>query len=462
MKPRVLIVEDDQAQASILKDIFLSEGYEVILARTASEAESILARESLDLLFTDLKLPGADGLAVLRTAKARAPDLGVILMTAYGTIETAVEAMKEGAADYLLKPFSKHQLLLAARRVLERLQLERERAALQETVRMQWRGGELVGRSAAMQQVFRLIKQVAPSASTVLITGETGTGKELVARAIHDLSPRRDHPFLPLNCSAVPEGLMESELFGHERGAFTGAHDRRLGKVALAHQGTLFLDEVGDMPLTMQAKLLRTIQFGEFQMLGSAQVTRVDVRVIAATHKNLASEVQRGAFREDLWYRLNVMPITLPPLRERLEDVPDLARHYLAKLERERKRTFQLSPEALKLLSQYRYPGNVRELENILERATILCEGEIIRPAHLWFGGRAVGPTPAHLGEVKHQAVEIAERQAIVEALEATGWNRVQAAKRLKVDYKTLRRKIARYRLHPKATPGFGPDGPEA
>jgi len=392
-----------------------------------------------------------DGLSVLREAKSRAPDVGVILMTAHGTVENAVEAMRDGAADYLLKPFSKSHLLLVVKRVLDQQQLGRERLAFQEEIHLRWREGELIGQCPPMQSVFKLMAQVAKSDAVVLITGETGTGKELVARAVHHLGVRRERPFVAVNCSAVPEGLMESELFGHERGSFTGAETRRLGKFSLAHQGTLFLDEIGDMPSAMQAKVLRAVQFGEFEMLGASHPTRSDVRIIAATHRDLGAEVRAGRFREDLWYRLNVFPIHLPPLRERAGDIPLLVAQVLERLARRRGVSCRMVPPALQMLAQYRYPGNVRELENILERAVILCEGEIIGPEHLWFGKSAEGAVSTEaLKGARNQAVESTERHMILEALEASGWNRVQAAKQLKIDYKTLRRKITKYQLRPR------------
>ena len=464
----VLIIDDEPVQAGILGEILAHEGFDVTTHTQPEQALALAQRQSFDLVICDLKMPGMDGVQLLQQLRKIHPDLTVIIMTAYGTIETAVNAMRHGAFDYVTKPFSKEELLITVQRAMKHLELRRENVYLREELGLRAAAATLIGRSDSMQRIYRMMAKVAEDdKATVLIQGETGTGKELVARLIHQMSPRRDEPFIAVNCAAIPEGTMESEFFGHEKGAFTGATSAKAGRFELADRGTLFLDEVAELNAEIQGKLLRVLQTREFERLGGTRTHRVDVRIIAATNKPLHDEVRAGRFREDLFYRLNIVPITLPPLRERREDIPLLADFFLTKFHSEGKRRVTLSPDAVELLTQYDYPGNVRELENLLERAVILSDGSVITPHELHIHPvdaqptepESAAPTPplphGSLSEISRQAVEEAEKQAILDALRSTAWNRVKAAKMLHIDYKTLRLKIRRYGLlpHRESTP---------
>ncbi len=452
----VLIVDDETVQAGILGEILAHEGFDVTAQNHPEHALALAQRQSFDLVICDLKMPAMDGIEFLRRLRRLHPDLTVIIMTAYGTVETAVTAMREGAFDYVLKPFSKEELLITIQRASKNLAMVRENVYLKQELGFDQGPIPLIGRSEAMQDIHRMMTKIAQDdKATVLIQGETGTGKDVVARIIHQLSPRRDFPFIAVNCAAIPEGLMESEFFGHEKGAFTGATFAKPGRFALADRGTLFLDEVGELNGYIQGKLLRVLQTREFERVGGTRTHRVDVRIVAATNKLLREEVRAGRFREDLFYRLNIVPITLPPLRERKEDIPLLAEFFLEKFRAERKRRVQLSPEAVVGLIQYDYPGNVRELENMIERAVILSDGLVITPKELHTstpespspGFPAVPPGGGSLVEIGRRAAEEAEKIALLDALRRTNWNRVKAAQALAIDYKTLRLKIRRYGL---------------
>jgi DNA-binding NtrC family response regulator len=461
----VLVVDDEPVQAGILGDILEHEGLDVTTRTQPQEALALAQRQSFDLVICDLKMPGMDGVELLQQLRKIHPDMTVIIMTAYGTIETAVNAMRHGAFDYVTKPFSKEELLITVQRAIKHLELRRENVYLKEELGLRAAASTLIGRSEAMQKIYKMTAKIAQDdKATVLIQGETGTGKELVARLIHQMSPRREAPFIAVNCAAVPEGTMESEFFGHEKGAFTGAGAAKAGRFELADRGTLFLDEVAELNAEIQGKLLRVLQMREFERLGGTRTHRVDVRIITATNKPLHDEVRAGRFREDLYYRLNIVPITLPPLRERREDIPLLAEFFLNKFHSEGKRKVTLSPDAVELLTHYNYPGNVRELENLLERAVILSDGAIITPHELHIYPESPHPTPQlttapppdgssqqdsadSLLEISRRASDDAEKRAILEALQATNWNRVKAAKLLHIDYKTLRLKIRRYGL---------------
>jgi DNA-binding NtrC family response regulator len=462
----VLIVDDEPVQAGILGDILEHEGFDVTTRTQPQEALTLAQRQSFDLVICDLKMPGMDGIELLRQLHKIHPDLTVIIMTAYGTIETAVNAMRHGAFDYVTKPFSKEELLITVHRAIKHLELRRENVYLKEELGLRAAASTLIGRSEAMQKIYKMMAKIAQDdKATVLIQGETGTGKELVARLIHQMSPRREEPFIAVNCAAIPETIMESEFFGHEKGAFTGAGAAKAGRFELADRGTLFLDEVAELNAEIQGKLLRVLQTREFERLGGTRTHRVDVRIITATNKLLHDEVRAGRFREDLFYRLNIVPITLPPLRERKDDIQQLAEYFLNKFHSEGKRQVTLSPEAVELLTQYDYPGNVRELQNLLERAVILSDGSVITPHELHIYPESPHPDhaekaapPLHdsspheetadsLLEISRRASDEAEKRAILEALQATSWNRVKAAKLLHIDYKTLRLKIRRYGL---------------
>ena len=441
-KTRVLVVDDEP---SILLEIAgtLKRYYDVLTATNAEDAEKILANERVDLLLTDLRLPGKDGLALLEAAKAAVPDLPVVLLSGHGTIEEAVKAIRLGAADFLEKPFGPERLQVTAERALELRALRRENERLRERV-----GGvdEMIGKSKSIEQIRGEIAKVAKTEAKVFVTGESGSGKELVARAIHRLSARARGPFEKMNCAALPKDLVESELFGYEKGAFTGAVQLKRGRLEAADGGTLFLDEVGDMSLETQAKFLRAIETGEIERLGATKTISVDARIVSATNKDLQAEIQSGKFREDLYYRLNVVPIHLPPLRARRDDVPLLVEHFVTRLSAEHGRPRrEVTPEAMERLSRYGWPGNIRELKNLIERLLIMTDGESIGPTEV----EEVLPPDDDDGppsEIK-QARDKAERDTIHSTLRQCDWNVSEAARRLGMDRGYLHRKIKRYGL---------------
>jgi two-component system response regulator AtoC len=375
---RILVVDDELKMRRLLELSLSNLGHEVVQAGDGLEALACFDEAPFDLVMTDLKMPRMDGMALLRKLRERGEDVPVIVLTAYGTIETAVEAMKLGAADYIIRPFEMETVELAVARALAMGAMQRENRFLRDEVERGW--GEFIGRSDGMCQLYELIQQVAPARSSVLIVGETGTGKELVARAIHQASARSGL-FVPLNCAAIPADLLESELFGHRKGAFTGAHRDRMGKFELANGGTIFLDEISEMPLALQAKLLRVLQEGTVERLGAQRATKVELRIVAATNRDPQQAVDEGVMRQDLFFRLNVVRVDVPPLRERQEDIPLLAEHFLNKYSTELARpTPRLSEAALQSLQSYAWPGNVRELENLMERAAVLCRGQSVEP----------------------------------------------------------------------------------
>ncbi len=446
-RTRILVV-DDEPSVLLEASTTLKEQYDVATAASAESAERILGSERIDLVLTDLRLPGRDGLAVLEAAKAVSPDLPVLLMSGHGTIEEAVRAIQMGASDFVEKPFGPERLLVTVERALEVRELKRENESLRE------RAGaaeEMIGKSAAIEQVRAEIAKVARSEAKVLVSGESGTGKELVARAIHRLSARGRGPFEKLNCAALPKDLVESELFGYEKGAFTGAAQMKRGRLEAADRGTLFLDEVGDMSLDTQAKVLRAIETGEIERLGGTRTIAVDTRIVAATNKNLGEEIEAGRFREDLYYRLNVVPIQLPPLRARSEDVPLLVKHFIARLSAEHGRApREVTPEAQKRLAAYSWPGNIRELRNVVERLLIMTEGDVLDLADV----EEVLPSESDeepVSEIK-AARDRAEKEAISATLRQCGWNVTEAARRLGMDRGYLHRKIKRYGLTRDAT----------
>ncbi len=441
----ILVVDDEEKVLDVLVSILVDGGYRVTTAKSGEEALRQVQRVPPDLAILDIWLPGMDGLQVLEVLKRLHPDLPVIMISGHGTIETAVKAIKMGAYDFIEKPPDMDRTLLTIRHALDQHRLERENRALREHLERRY---EIVGVSEAIRQLKAQILAAAPTNGRVLILGESGTGKELIARAIHQASLRRDKPFVEVNCAAIPEDLIESELFGHERGAFTGALTRRRGKFELADGGTLFLDEVGDMSLKTQAKVLRVLQEQTFERVGGAETIHVDVRVIAASNKDLEEEIWKGAFREDLYYRLNVILFKVPPLRERKQDIPVLAEHFLRLFCQEYgKRDKSLSPEAMDLLVQYAWPGNVRELKNVMERMVIMVPGPVIHADDLLPSLRPKvgrGAEPFEGGSLR-EARERFEREYILKRLEEHHWNITKTAERLGIERSHLHRKLKAY-----------------
>lgn len=439
---RILIVEDEDNIREVLFRTLQEHGHAVTAAPDGTAALAAISQQEFDLVLTDLKLPGLSGLELLDHIKENTHDTAVILMTAYGSVENAVEAMKRGADDYLVKPFRLEEVEVKISRLLEERRLLETNRFLQAEASARF--GSMVGSSPAMQEVFRLVDQVAASDSTVLITGETGTGKELVAHTLHQRSPRQGGPFITVHCAAYSQNLIESELFGHERGAFTGATVQRKGRMEICHGGTLFLDELGEIPLEMQVKLLRFLESKTFERVGGNEPITVDVRIIGATHRDLPAMVQAKTFREDLFWRMNVFPIPLPPLRDRGDDVLLLARHFLQA--KQGGRQLNLTRFGERLLREYHWPGNVRELENVVERAVLLSPGDILRVD----SALARTSEEVKLGERNlTQIVENLERRLIQEALAQSGGNQAQAAKLLGVQRSTLQYKLQKYGLLP-------------
>ena len=448
---KALVVDDERKMRRVLQMLLETMGVESVAAESAEQALECFEREQVALVLTDLRMPGASGIDLLTRIRELDPEVPVIVMTAYGTIETAVDAMKRGAFDYVLKPFDVQAIELTIRKALEMRRYRVENRYLREVSAPATGFQSLIGSSPAMGQVYALVERIAPTRSSVLVTGETGTGKELVARAIHDLSPRRERFFVPLNCAAIPSELLESELFGHVRGAFTGADKDRVGKFELADGGTLFLDEIGDMAYPLQAKLLRVLQEGVIERIGSNKRITVDVRVISSTHRDLPAAIRDERFREDLYYRLNVFNIELPPLRARREDVVPLARHFLARFARDvGKPAPALTPAAAAVLEQHAWPGNVRELQNLMERAAVLSDGPEVDAGFFRVLLPAVEPKagePAAESLLLEPAVAELERRLILRALSAAGDNKVEAARLLGVSERTLWYKLKRHGL---------------
>jgi two-component system, NtrC family, response regulator AtoC len=447
--PTILVVDDEQLIRWSLADRLKTEGYTVVEAPTAAEALS-KSQEGVDLVLLDYRLPDGDGLSVLKKIKERNPDTLVILLTAYSSLETAVEAMKAGAYHYANKPFNLDEIVLLVEKALETTELRREVRTLRATQAQPYSFDRIVGSSAALVAVKALLQKVAGSpASTVLLTGESGTGKDLAAKVLHYNSSRTAKPFMNITCSALPEALLESELFGHERGAFTGADRQKRGLFEMADGGTVFLDEIGEMVPMLQAKLLRFLEEKTFKRVGGSTDIRVDVRVISATNRNLQEEVRQGNFREDLFYRLNVLPIPLPPLRERPDDIPQLVTFYIDAYNNEfRKRIRGVTPDAMQQLQHYPWPGNVRELRNTVERAMLLAEGETLTSSDL----TSASAGPVQLGDrVELPAagidLEQLERSLLVQALQRTGWNQTRAAALLGLNRDQIRYRIEKFQL---------------
>lgn len=445
----ILITEDGQSQREMLRDFLAGEGHMIHEAGNGEDAVRTVLDAPIDLVLLDYKMPGMNGLEVLKKIKEINPAVDIIMMTAYGTVETAVQAMKEGALDYITKPIDLEELLLLIDRISERRTLIRENEILRSKL---WKkgmeGGQIIYRSAVMEELVNMAGRVAPSRATVLIEGESGTGKELFARLIHGLSQRASEPMIVVNCGALPETLLESELFGHEKGSFTGATSRRIGRFEEADGGTLFLDEIGELSAPVQVKLLRFLQEREFQRLGGNQTLKTDVRIISATNRNLEEQMKKGLFRDDLYYRLNVVTIRIPPLRERKEDIPKLVEHFIERFGRENDKPLEgISNEAMDMLLKYDYPGNVRELENIIERASVITREPVITVRDLPFSNKGLprAPEAGERGSLMKDSVETLECQLIEQALEETENNQTKAAEILGITERTLRYKMKKY-----------------
>ncbi len=452
MTDRLLVVDDEPSMREFLEIMLSQEGYQVILAATGEEGFKAYRQEEPDLVLTDVKMPGMSGLELIKEIHSLDQGIPIIAITAYACADDAIRAVRAGAYDYLSKPFQIDDLRVIIRNALETRRLRKENLLLRQSVEQRHRFGELIGKSPLMEEIFNLISRIAPSKASVLIVGESGTGKELVARAIHRNSTRVDRPFVTVNCTAIPESLLESEMFGHLKGSFTGAVGNKPGLVETAHTGTLFLDEVGDIPLSVQAKLLRFLQEREFRRVGGTEDHKVDVRVLAATNKKLEKEMEAGNFREDLYYRLNVIRIRIPSLREREEDIPLLVDHFLEKFSTEQRRNLKrVSSLAMRILCNYRFPGNVRELENVIERCVTLEESDQLTADNLppkLLEARVTPPTA--LGDMDippdgidlNRTMENLEKKLIGRALEITGGNRSRAASLLGISFRSLRYRL--------------------
>ena len=443
----ILIVEDEEKMRRLFDLVLRPEGYHLLQADSGEAALKLLEEGGVDLVLTDLQMAKVSGLEVLEHVTKDYPELPVVIITGYGTVKSAVEAVKKGAFDYISKPVDNDELKIVVRRALEMRRLTQEHRGLSQELRARFDFDNIVGRSVELAKVKALAKDLAVTDSTVLISGESGTGKEVVARAIHRASPRAGGPFVAINCAAIPESLLESELFGHARGAFTGATTESMGLFEAADGGTLLLDEIGELPLGLQAKLLRVLQDGEIRRVGDQRTRRVDVRLLAATARDLAAEAKAGQFREDLFYRLNVVAIHLPPLRERPEDIAPLARLFAAQLSRRLGRSLELAPAALAWVERQAWPGNVRELQHAIERAAVLTDKQVLDVEDLRRGPAAASRTPGASPGKLRDAADEAEREAIQAALDAAGGNRRDAAKRLGISLRTLFYKIARLKL---------------
>jgi len=451
----VLIVDDEKNYPPILSAVLEEEGFETLTATSGEQALEMLAHSDVDLILTDMKMPSMDGISLLEKIKTKDADLPVIMMTAHGTVEKAVEAMQKGAYNYITKPFENESLVLYVNKALSVFRVVKENRRLRDAVESQYSFGNIVGKSKEMRDIFETIRKVAPASATVLLEGESGTGKELVAKSIHFNSPRRNRPFIAVNCSALAETLLESELFGHEKGAFTGALAMKKGRFELADGGTLLLDEIGELSADLQVKLLRVLQDKVFERVGGVKSVAVDIRLIAATNKNLKYEVQQGRFREDLFYRLNVVPLRLPRLRNRREDIHLLVHHFIAKYAEERdpdRPIHGVTPEVERLFFDYSWPGNVRELENVIERAMVLCPSENIRVADLPKDFRDSVYNTLHIAGIPAEAklddtLAMLEKKMIKRALKLSNNVQSQAAKLLGIGKSGLNWKIKKYNL---------------
>jgi DNA-binding NtrC family response regulator len=448
----ILLIEDLESLGNMLSQALSHVGFDVILVNNGLDGITALKKGGVDLVVTDLKLPKKNGMEVLRAVKEHSPEIPVILMTAHGSIETAVRAVKEGAYDFIAKPFDPDHLILQIEKALEKKRLVTENLILKENLTGQIGFPRIIGNAKSLADATEKMRKVAKGKTTVLLLGESGTGKELFARALHLLSPRHDKPLVTINCAAIPKDLLESELFGHERGAFTGAVGRKIGRFELADKGTLFLDEVAELDITLQAKLLRVLEEGEVMRVGGVTNVKSDIRLIAATNRDLVARVARKEFREDLYHRLNVFPIVIPPLRERREDLPALIEHFIAQISmRLKKEVCGVTKEAMKILNAHPFTGNVRELQNCIERAIILCEGNLLAPQDLGliplYSKEDEISFTGSLSEVSGAAVRSVESRIIKKVLTECGGNKSRAAEKLQVSYKTLLTKIKEYEI---------------
>ena len=455
---RILVVDDEKSMRDFLSIILKKEGYSVTTAEDGEQAIQLIQKNIYDLVLTDIRMPRRSGLDVLKVVKETSPETVVMLITAFASTETAVEAMKRGAYDYISKPFQIDEVKLVIRNALEKKQLKTDNVRLRRQLKEETAFKNIVGKSPVMQRVYEIIQKVADTKSNVLILGESGTGKELIARAIHFNSSRKDAPFVAVSCSALPEPLLESELFGHVKGAFTGAHTNKEGLFEVANQGTVFLDEIGDTPPTIQAKLLRVLEEKEFRRIGGTHNIQVDIRIIAATNKNLEKAVAEGQFREDLYYRLDVIPIHLPPLRERTEDIPWLADHFLTKRSQSSgKPAKRFTPEAIRLLQFHEWRGNVRELENVIERVVAMVSDDTITEQDIMsclekpMGSREIHPTNLPPDGLNLEAlVEEVEKGLLIKALQRTGWIKREAARLLGLNMRSFRYRLEKYKINKK------------
>ncbi|HET6516074.1 MAG TPA: sigma-54 dependent transcriptional regulator [Thermodesulfovibrionales bacterium] len=448
-KSKILVVEDERSMREVLKILLEGEGYEVQLARDGTEGLEWLNKDIYDLIITDIKMPGADGFQILKKSQDLSPETLVIMTTAFGTTESAIEAMKLGAYDYVHKPFKIDEIRLTVRKAIEKRKLRGEVSILREKIRTTYELGNIFYKSPKMQELLRVLPKIAESNSNVLITGESGTGKEFVATALHNLSLRREKNFVAMNCAAFPEGLLESELFGHMKGAFTGAVYNKQGLFEIADGGTLFLDEIGEMPMNLQSKLLRVLENGTFRRVGGTSDVKVDVRLLSATNKNLSEEIGAGRFREDLYYRLNVIPVDIPPLRERKDDIPQLVEHFITKLSPARKR--QVSPDAMMLLMNHPWRGNVRELENVMERILLMTDREEISAEDIPLETAGSSAEIRGLPDITKEGIDLdaivedIEKHYLTEALRLTNGAKTEAAALLKLSFRSFRHRLKKY-----------------
>jgi two-component system response regulator PilR (NtrC family) len=457
LKDKILVADDEKSMREFLDIMLKKEGYKVTLASNGEEVMKLIEKDIFDLALVDIRMPRQDGISVLKRIKSISPETVVIVITAYASADTAIKAMKEGAYDYITKPFKIDEIKLIIQNALEKKHLQKENLLLKQVVRDRYHFENIIGQSSKMLELYDLLEKVAPTKTNILITGESGTGKELVAKAIHYNSPRKDKPFVTLNCGAIPESLIESELFGHMRGAFTDAISTKKGLFEVADEGTIFLDEISELPLMMQVKLLRVLQDGEFKRVGGTEDIRVDVRIISATNKNLEEAVREKQFREDLFYRLNVIQIKIPSLRERKEDIPLLTSHFLKRYSEELgKQISQISPEALRVLVQYDYPGNVRELQNIIERAMALETSQELTAQNLSSyieeqlpnKKRALDLEIPSEGVDLEKIVEDVERTLLLKALDRTKGIKKKAAELLHINFRSMRYRLEKYGLN--------------
>jgi DNA-binding NtrC family response regulator len=445
MKPKILIVDDEPDICRALEFLLKREGYAVHSVNSGEEAIEKFKNESFDAVITDLKMGRVDGMAVLEKAKEISPDIPVIMMTAFASIESAVEAMKRGATDYIVKPFLNEEIKLTLKKVIEQKKIIAENIALKQQISQRMTCKDFVVNSESMLQIFETLEKVIPTKSNILILGESGTGKGLIAELIHCNSPRRDKPFISINCSAIPEGLLESELFGYKKGAFTGAVSDKLGLIPLAHEGTLFLDEIGDMPPNLQAKLLKVLETGEVQPLGDTRLKTVDIRIISATNVDIEKRIKEGSFREDLYWRLNVIEIKIPPLRERKDDIEMLAQHFIDKFARGHNKTIKgLDQQAISLLLKYSWPGNVRELANVMERAVVLAQDSRITARDLPDKLRK-DAEPIEISSTLKTYLSDYEKNLLIKLYHAHNKDKEETANALGIDLATLYRKFKKY-----------------